>query len=740
MAVGVPRSFARYHADFYDSKGVARPTDSVPFPERHQGVVALRQRLAALRAPAGRVSAREQLPMLAVLGDRPFSDPEWLFEIKYDGVRVLAERAGPAVELYGRNGQLVTARYPEVAEALRAHPVEHFVLDGEVVALDAGGRPSFQRLQERMHVARPADVARLRESVPVSAVFFDCLALEGHDVRGLPLVERKELLARLLPARGIVSHGGHVVGEGEAFFDVAGRHRLEGIVAKLAASPYRDGRSRDWIKIKCQLRQEFAIGGYTDPQGSRARFGALHLGLYEGGRLVYVSKVGTGFDGARLDEVWARLEALRRATSPFDAGTPAGRGHHWVEPRLVCEVRFTEWTEDGGLRHPTFLGFSDDRRPEDCRREDAALSVSPRPAADAGPAPRVPRPARPRPAPPAGAPRGRGQARAPAGAGSPAATRAAAVPSAPAAGRGRVVKISNPEKVFWPGEGYTKGDLVAYYEAVAPWLLPYLRDRAVVLTRYPDGIEGKSFFQKDAPAFTPAWVRTAPIWSIETRRDIAYFVVDDVEALRYVVNLGTIPLHVWAQRVGTLDRPDWLVLDLDPKGAPFTHVVRVAQALRRILDGLEVPSYVKTSGASGLHILLPLGGRYTDEETRSFARLLAELGVEAEPDIATIARPVHAREDKVYVDFLQNGQGRTIVAPLSVRSLPGAPVSCPLRWPEVTAGLDPGRFTIRTAPRRFEKVGDPMAPVRTGSIDMAAALARMQERLSGGGRIRRRGR
>jgi bifunctional non-homologous end joining protein LigD len=673
--------------------------------------------------------------MLAVLGDRPFSDPEWLFEIKYDGVRVLAERAGPTVELFGRNGQLVTARYPEVAEPLRTLPAEHFVLDGEVVALDADGRPSFQRLQERMHVSRPVDVARLRDSAPVNGVFFDCLALEGRDLRELPLVERKALLERLLPTGGTLAYGGHVMRQGEAFFELARHHRLEGIVAKRAASPYRDGRSRDWIKIKCHLRQAFVIGGYTEPQGARALFGALHLGQYEGGRFVYVSKVGTGFDGRRLDQVWTRLQPLRRATPPFHAGTPPGRGHHWVEPRLVCEVRFTEWTDDGGVRHPTFLGLRDDKRPEECRREEAA-PASGRPVANAGPTPRGSRLSRPRSALPVAGPRARGQ---PAAMGPPAA-RAALAPTAPAAARDRVVKISNPDKVFWPAEGYTKGDLIAYHEAVAPWLLPYLRDRAVVLTRYPDGIEGKSFFQKDAPAFAPAWVRTARIWSNDTRRDIAYFVVDDVDSLRYVINLGTIPLHIWAQRVGGLERPDWLVLDLDPKGAPFPHVVRVAQALRRILEELELPSYVKTSGASGLHILLPLGARYTDDETRSFARLLAELGVDAEPDIATIVRPVHAREGKVYIDFLQNGAGRTIVSPFSVRPLPGAPVSCPLRWPEVTAGLDPGRSTIRTVPRQLEKMDDPMAPVRSGSIDMAAALVRMQERMGRGGRVRRRGR
>jgi bifunctional non-homologous end joining protein LigD len=279
--------------------------------------------------------------------------------------------------------------------------------------------------------------------------------------------------------------------------------------------------------------------------------------------------------------------------------------------------------------------------------------------------------------------------------------------------------------VFWPDEGYTKADLVAYYERVAPWLGPYLRDRPLVLARYPDGITGKSFFQKDAPEWAPEWIRRERIPARGVERDIDYFVVDDVEALRYVANTGTIPLHLWASRVGSIERPDWLVLDLDPKGAPFTDVVKVALALRGVLERLELPSYPKTSGATGLHILLPLGARYTYEETRTFARLLATLVVDATPAIATIVRIVDARGGKVYVDFGQNGPGQTIVAPLSVRPLPGAPVSMPLRWPEVTARLDPGRFTIRTAPARLDKVGDPMAPVLGEGIDVAAALGRL---------------
>jgi bifunctional non-homologous end joining protein LigD len=305
------------------------------------------------------------------------------------------------------------------------------------------------------------------------------------------------------------------------------------------------------------------------------------------------------------------------------------------------------------------------------------------------------------------------------------------------------LKPTNVTKVFWPAEGYTKGDLIAYYERVAPLMLPYLKDRPLVLTRYPDGITGKSFYQKDAPDFAPAWVRTERIYSRDTERDIAYLVVDDVEMLRYVANSGAIPIHLWASRMPSLERPDWLVLDLDPKGAPFTDVVRVALALRRILDRLEVPSYVKTSGATGLHILLPLGARYSYEQCRTFARLLAVLGVEAEPEISTVARPLRARGGKVYIDFGQNGHGQTIVAPYSLRPLPGAPASCPLEWREVTARLDPARFTLRTVPPRFDKMDDPLRPVLGDGIDMAAALERIEglhrkppSPLGGEGRVR----
>jgi bifunctional non-homologous end joining protein LigD len=292
------------------------------------------------------------------------------------------------------------------------------------------------------------------------------------------------------------------------------------------------------------------------------------------------------------------------------------------------------------------------------------------------------------------------------------------------------VRLSNVDKVFWPDERYTKGDLLAYYDVVAPLMLPYLQDRPLVLTRYPDGISGKSFYQKDAPHFAPSWIRTARIDAPDAGREIDYLVVDDRLSLRYVINLGAIPLHLWGSRVASLERPDWVILDLDPKGAPFTDVVRVARALHRILDELHVPGYVKTSGATGLHILIPLGARYTWEEGRTFARLLATLGAEAEPDIATMTRQIRAREGKVYIDWLQNVQGQTIAAPFSARPLPGAPVSCPLRWDEVTARLDPRAFTIATVPTRFAKMKDPVAPVLREAVDIAATLGRLERRVS----------
>jgi bifunctional non-homologous end joining protein LigD len=392
------------------------------------------------------------------------------------------------------------------------------------------------------------------------------------------------------------------------------------------------------------------------------------------------------------------------------------KGMTWVEPTMVAEVEYSEWTDEGLLRQPVFLRFRDDKRPEECVRDPRAKgrAVSGDESEDVIPRERE----RPRDL--------AGQASEPAGKIPPPRSARARDDSAGEP----LFELTNLKKVFWPEEGYTKGDLTDYYREVSPWLLAYLRNRPLVMTRYPDGIGGKSFFQKDAPGFRPGWIRTERMWSEDTQREIDYFVCDDEASLLYVVNLGTIPLHLWASRVPTLERPDWCVLDLDPKGAPFDHVVEVAREAKKLCDRIGLPVLVKSTGSSGLHLMIPLGRQCTHEQSRSLGELLARCLVERLPKIATIVRQVTQREGKVYVDYLQNGSGKLIVAPFSVRPLPGAPVSVPLAWREVNRKLDIRRHTIKTVPERMRKLeSDPLAEVLELSPDLGAALERLMEEL-----------
>jgi bifunctional non-homologous end joining protein LigD len=360
---------------------------------------------------------------------------------------------------------------------------------------------------------------------------------------------------------------------------------------------------------------------------------------------------------------------------------PTGSDTFWVEPELVCEVRYKEWTDEALLRQPVFLRFRDDKTPEECiRREPEQLE----------------------------------ELETPVGADPPAAVD-------------RKVAFSNLDKVFWPDEGYTKGDLIEYYRAIGPWLLPYLRNRPVVLTRYPDGIAGKSFFQKDAPGFTPEWLRTERVWSEDTQREISYFVAEDEPSLLYLANSGSIPLHIWLSSVGSLELPDWCVLDLDPKEAPFSDVVKVALVLHELCDEVGLPHFVKTSGSSGIHVLVPMNRQLTYEQSRSFGELLSQVVVSRARDIATVVRAIQRRDGKVYLDYVQNGYGRLLVAPFSVRPLPGAPVSMPLRWDEVNQSLNPKAFTIKSAPDRMRQRGDPMAGLLEAKADLMKALERLEK-------------
>jgi bifunctional non-homologous end joining protein LigD len=670
--------------------------------------------LARLGAPKRPVEAERLEVMLAETGERPFSDPAWLFELKHDGFRLLAARDGDEARLRYRRGRDATAVFPEIERVVRALALEAFVIDGEVVVLEDDGRASFQKLQRRALQTRLHEVRRAMIDLPATYYVFDLLAFAGFDLRGLPLLQRKELLRKLLPGAGPVRFTDHIVERGEELFAEVERLGLEGLVAKKADAPYRSARSPTWLKLRVDRTGDFAIVGFTSPKGARAGFGALHLATWQGGGLVYAGRVGTGFGDAQLDDLRAALEPRRRRDPPCTGPVPRGAEHVWVEPALVGEVRFKEVTGDGLLRQPAFLRLREDKAVADCAPAAAARGDQ-----EADP---------PAPSDASGAAAGDDAS---AGDATHDETGLLAGGSAVGAGVGRIVRFSNRDKVFWPADGYTKGDLIDFYRAVSPWILPLLRDRPVVLTRYPDGIDGKSFFQKDAPGFVPGWVRTERMWSEHARREIDYFVCDHEETLLFLANLATIPLHIWSSRVATLAHPDWCILDLDPKGAPFADVVAVARAIRALADEMAVPSFVKTSGSTGLHVLLPLGGQCTYEQSRTLAELCAKVIAHEHPDIATTARAIGARGGRVYIDYLQNGHGRLLAAPLSVRPRPGATVSTPLAWREVNAKLDPGRFTIRTVPTRLARQQrDPFAGILDARPDLPHALERLAARLA----------
>ncbi len=643
----------------------------------------------------------ESFPLsLAKTAKQPFDGDDWLFELKYDGVRALAIREGSRIALFGRYGRDITHRYPEVKLALSKLPLDRIVLDGEIVALNDEGRPSFQLLQHRMHAEDARQIARLSLAMPVIYWAFDLLAFGDYDLRHLPLEQRKQILARLIRGEGPVRYSDHVMGRGCDFFAAAAEARLEGIVAKRRSAPYRGTRTGDWIKIKCPNYQQFVIGGWTEPAGARIYFGALLVGQYEpSGELRFVARVGSGFDEDKLRELSRRLNQRKRATSPFrrarsGEATPP-RTSHFCAPELVCTVRFSEWTADGGIRHPVFEELADDVEPRTCVYGGTGPAGG---GTSNGFSPDTAPPAQPPESEPI-----EGHRAAPSGDGPPAHT-------AQGAGAENIrsvdwkFKPTNLDKLFWPAQGYTKGDLLQYYWTVAKWMLPYLKDRPVVLTRYPDGFEGKSFFQKDAPQFAPAWVRTEKVYSPDSHRDIAYFVLESPEAIAYMANMGSIPIHIWSSRFPHLELPDWLLFDIDPKLSTTEQAVIVAREVADVLREIGMRPYVKTSGQMGIHVVVGLEPRYTYEQARMFSELVAGVVLKRVPASATLIREHTARKGRAYIDYMQLGYGKTIAAPFAVRPVSGAPVSTPLKWEELQQDLDPGEFNIKTVPARMQRL------------------------------------
>jgi bifunctional non-homologous end joining protein LigD len=668
--------------------------------------------VAAAGAVKSRVDPRKVKLMLAESRDGAFTSDDWIFELKLDGYRLLAAKRGHDVLLLTRNGLDYTDVFPEVARAVKALPHDACILDGEVAVMDAQGKPSFARLQRRGRLKSVLEIGPAAVELPATFFAFDLVAFEDFDLRDVPLVERRRLLMEVVPKLGALRGLDYLPREGELMFREVTKLGLEGIIAKKADSRYSARRSSNWLKIKADRTGDFVIVGYTQPKGSRAFIGALQLAEFVEGRLCYVGRVGTGMDDAMLRELIELLSPDIRRDAPCHgmAVTPGAEPLPsesipettttvWVEPRYVCEVQYREVTPDGLLRHSSFLRMRDDKRPDECER-----AASADPSTSLGMTEAV-IPSDPHPP---------------------------VIPSERSESRDpHPTKFSNLKKIYWPAEKYTKGDLIEYYRAASKWILPYLKNRPLVMTRFPDGIEGKQFYQKDAPEFAPDWVRTQPIWSDESQRNVKYFVCDDEDSLLYITNLGCIPIHIWASSVGSLEQCDWCVIDLDPKEAPFSDVIRCAQVLHRLCEQIGLQHYVKTTGKTGLHIMVPLARMCTYEQSRTLGELLARVMLREVGDVATITRHVTKRGDKVYLDYLQNRHGQTIVAPFSVRPLPGATVSMPLRWDEVVDGLDPKDYTIRNAMDRMAGLGaDPVAPVLSETPDLAGVLTRLSGLLS----------
>ena len=614
---------------------------------------------AAGRTPIPRITQ----PMLATLSEKPFDSDQWLFELKLDGMRALVVKNGPKLEMWTRNWKSLDHRFPTLAKAFADLPADTTVLDGEIVALDEKGQAHFSLIQPRIHLSRAKDIAVADQQIPVYFYAFDLLYLNGYNLMKFPLIQRKAVLQKLLEGtKGWIRFADHVEKNGVDFFNAVEEHGLEGIVAKMKMSEYQQTRSRHWLKIKTQQTDHFVVGGFTPPEGSRKHFGALLLGLYQNGDLIYVGRSGGGFDDRALAEAAKELKPLVTKKIPFKEVPVELRKSTWVHPQLVCEVRFNEWTSDKKLRAPVFQGFRDDIDPEECRLEDS-LPV------DSSPQRLNPRP--------------------------------------PTTEKARI-EFTNLDKVFWPEHGYTKGDLIKYYDDVSSYLIPHLMDRPLVFERFPNGIHGQSFYQKDAPDHTPSWIRTQEIWSEDVARHIRYFIGADREQLLYIANMGNIQHNPWMSRVQQLDYPDYLVFDLDPVEAPYSTVQQVAIVLKSVLDELGLRGYPKTSGASGIHVHLPVvENTFTYEDVRVFAEAVASIVVQRMPDYATIERVVRKRKPhEVYIDYLQNIRGKTVASVYSPRPRPGAPVSTPLEWEEFKRPIDPNKYTIKTVFKRLEKYGD----------------------------------
>jgi bifunctional non-homologous end joining protein LigD len=599
--------------------------------------------------------------MLATLHEKVFDKAGWLFELKWDGYRAIAEIENQTIKLYSRRGNSFAADYPAIMKALKSF-TDDVVLDGEIIALK-DGHPDFYTLQNHE-----------KSKAPLQYVVFDLLYRNGHDLRNKPLKDRKKILREIFPKHPNLLISEHVEENGSSLFERARKEGFEGIVAKEALGSYHQGRrSTSWLKIKNIQEQEAVIIGYTEPRGSRKHLGALVLGAYDNGLLKYIGHSGGGFTETELKELKSILRERTLEQSPIDEKVPDNSPITWVEPRYVCQVKFTEWTPDGRMRHPIYAGLRRDKSAHEVIVEHPDSKPVTLLESD---------------------------------------TKA---------------HFTNEHKIFWPKEKFTKGDVIHYYEKIADIILPYLKDRPESLHRHPNGIEGKSFFHKDITMHVPQFVETHDIWSESNHKDIHYLICQNKETLLYLANLGCIEMNPWNSRIQNLDHPDYIIIDLDPGNNTFDELVAVARIVHEVCNLARIPSYCKTSGKTGLHIIIPTGARYDYDTIRHFSHLIVQIVHNKIPEITSLERDPRKRTDKIYLDYLQNRRGQTIAAPYSIRPHPGATVSTPLKWTEVRKGLNPQKFTIKTIGKRLEKVHDLWAPTLKEKIDLPRALTLIQK-------------
>lgn len=626
-------------------------------------------------------------PQLATLGNEPFDNAEWIFENKYDGYRTVAEIQNNNVKLRSRNGLSFNKKFSEIAKTL-AQINDNMILDGEIVVEDANGKSHFQWLQHRNE--NPTQ-GTLKYYV------FDMLYFQGYDLRKLELLQRKKILKALVPKLKNIVYSEHVSETGIKMFKLAQKNGGEGIIAKKITTSYHsDKRTKDWLKIKVEKQQEMVIGGFTDPNGGRVGIGALLCGYYDGKVFKYSGKVGTGFTESILKDLRKKLDRIERKTSPFET-TPKETAVHWVKPELVAQIKFSEITEIGSMRHPVYLGLRADKKAQDITMElpqvtkEVVLKKSSKALQSKSDDTKK---------------------------------SVAIMKTKIGASFGRV-DFTNTDKIFWPKTKLTKGDVIAHYDRIADYILPYLIDRPESLRRNPDGIASDGFFQKNVAGAVPKWIKTRKIKSESAEKAVEWLLCQDKETLLFLANYGCIEMNPWSSRVGSLNNPDYIIFDLDSKNAPMKNIVLTALKLKEILDSLHVPAFIKTSGGNGLHVFIPVKPKYSYEQTRDFSHLISQMVHRDLPAITSLERMPSKRKGKVYLDFLQNGKGKTMASIYSLRPREGAGVSTPLEWDEINESLDLKKFNINTIENRLAEKGDLWHGFFTDRIDLKEILKKI---------------